>query len=68
MILSAAMLLDWLGAQRGDPRLTRAARRIDAAVTSALATGIATPDLGGEASTTEFATAVATRAAQPADV
>jgi 3-isopropylmalate dehydrogenase len=63
MILSAAMLLDWLGGQRQDRRLTRAARRIDAAVTNALASGIATADLGGQATTGEFARAVVSRVA-----
>jgi 3-isopropylmalate dehydrogenase len=63
MILSAAMLLDWLGGQRQDPRLTRAGRHIDAAVTDTLASGIATPDLGGQASTSEFAEAVVSRVA-----
>lgn len=61
MILSAAMLLDWLGGQRRDPRLTRAGRRIDAAVTATLADGIGTPDLGGQAVTSEFAATVVSR-------
>jgi 3-isopropylmalate dehydrogenase len=63
MILSAAMLLDWLGGQRGDDRLVRAGARIDAAVTSVLASGVATPDLDGRASTSEFAAAVVGRIA-----
>ncbi|RDI94711.1 isocitrate/isopropylmalate dehydrogenase family protein [Meiothermus sp. QL-1] len=51
-ILSAAMMLEHLGE-------TEAARRIEAAVDKALAEGPRTPDLGGQATTLEFAQAVA---------
>src|ERR671933_957673 len=33
LIMSGAMLLEWLGRKRGEERATRAAERIDAAVT-----------------------------------
>jgi 3-isopropylmalate dehydrogenase len=58
MILSSAMLLDWLGAKHDDPRLTDAAARVEQGVAAAVATGTSTPDLGGSASTTEFTAAV----------
>jgi tartrate dehydrogenase/decarboxylase/D-malate dehydrogenase len=53
-ILSAAMMLDWLGEKR-------AAGRINAAVESALASGNLTPDVGGKLTTTEFTNAVIER-------
>ncbi len=52
--LSAAMLLRWLGARNPDPALIRAADHIDRAIEATLAAGVATADLGGLASTTEF--------------
>jgi tartrate dehydrogenase/decarboxylase/D-malate dehydrogenase len=53
-ILSGAMMLDWLGAPKD-------AKRIQAAVESALATGQSTCDLGGKLSTTEAAAAIIDR-------
>ncbi len=52
-VLSAAMMLDWLSAAKGDPRLGRASRLIEAAVVEALRRGVATPDLGGKYKTGE---------------
>ena len=46
-ILSAAMMLDWLG-------LGDAAQRVRESVEKTLASGVGTPDLGGSASTTEM--------------
>jgi 3-isopropylmalate dehydrogenase len=59
MILSTAMLLDWLGARHEDEALTRSARIIEAGVTSTLARGTSTKDMGGSAGCREFAEAVA---------
>ncbi|UUT34571.1 isocitrate/isopropylmalate dehydrogenase family protein [Microbacterium elymi] len=59
MILSAAMLLEWLGARHDDDLLVEAARRIRSAVDDTVAAGTATGDLGGSASTSGFAAAVA---------
>ena len=59
MILSAAMMLEWLGARHDDERLVRAARIIDQAVNDTVEGGVATGDLGGTASTSGFAAAVA---------
>jgi tartrate dehydrogenase/decarboxylase/D-malate dehydrogenase len=53
-ILSAALMLDWLGE-------TAAAGRIQTAVEAALAAGCATADLGGKLTTAEMATAVIDR-------
>jgi 3-isopropylmalate dehydrogenase len=58
MILSGAMLLDWLGAKRDDARITDAAARVERAVAATIAAGTRTRDLGGSATTTEFTEAV----------
>jgi 3-isopropylmalate dehydrogenase len=61
MILSAAMLLAWLGGERKDEALGDASRVIERAVAATLAQGPRTRDLGGTASTAEFTTAVVQR-------
>jgi 3-isopropylmalate dehydrogenase len=58
MILSAGMLLDWLGTRHGDERATAAAVRIEEAVRATVRKGVSTGDLGGSASTDEFTQAV----------
>ncbi|WP_241386302.1 isocitrate/isopropylmalate dehydrogenase family protein [Rhodococcus sp. CH91] len=60
LILSAAMLLDRLGA-RVDSHFTAAARIIEDAVRATIAAGTATADLGGTASTAEFTAGVVAR-------
>jgi 3-isopropylmalate dehydrogenase len=61
-ILSAAMLLAWLGDRRADASLAEAAHRIEDAVAAALAAGEAqTPDLGGSCRTEAAGDAVARR-------
>jgi 3-isopropylmalate dehydrogenase len=58
-ILSAAMMLDWLGTRHACPAARDAAVRIDTAVRAALAGGnLLPPDLGGSATTEEIGTAV----------
>jgi 3-isopropylmalate dehydrogenase len=59
-MLSAAMLLAWI-ADDDDAPVAAAGRAIDAAVEETLGAGIRTPDLGGSATTDEFAEAVASR-------
>ncbi len=55
LILSTAMLLDWLAARHGVPRLAEAARRIEAAVEVALSDKAGrTADLGGTSGTAAF--------------
>jgi 3-isopropylmalate dehydrogenase len=62
LILSAAMLLEWIGARRGDARLAAAAKGIEAAVDSTLQDPqTRTADLGGKLGTQEFAKAVSGR-------
>jgi 3-isopropylmalate dehydrogenase len=61
LILSAAMLLGWLGEHRKMPRLEAASGDIERAVDVALSDPESrTPDLGGAASTELFASKVAT--------
>lgn len=57
-ILSAAMMLDFLGQ-------TAAAKAIEAAVEKALAEGHKTPDLGGDLSTSEMGEAIAEKLCPP---
>ncbi|WP_277834633.1 isocitrate/isopropylmalate dehydrogenase family protein [Speluncibacter jeojiensis] len=64
MILSAAMLLYRLGEFRGDPTLADAARRITRAVRTTTESGVATADLGGLASTSQFTEMVTARVAR----
>jgi 3-isopropylmalate dehydrogenase len=60
-ILSAAMMLDWLGETRNDPAAVAAGRAIEAAVARVLADGrVRTPDLGGTAGTRATGDAVVT--------
>jgi 3-isopropylmalate dehydrogenase len=66
LILSAAMLLDWLAERRGRADLSAAAVAINAAVDQALADPQQrTRDLGGELGTAAFAAAVAKRLQAP---
>jgi 3-isopropylmalate dehydrogenase len=58
-ILSAAMLLDWLAERHADELCRSAAAHIREAVADVLESGPRTKDLGGNASTTDVATAVA---------
>lgn len=59
LILSAAMLLDWLGSRRSDASLRTAATRIEAAVETVLADPARrTRDVGGPLGTSAFASAI----------
>src|SRR5262249_22972659 len=58
MILSAAMMLDWLGDRHGHPGATAAARRIEAAVDAAFAPGLKPCEFGGRDGTAAVAQAV----------
>jgi len=58
-ILSAALLLDWLGRRHQDPALTQAAERIDTAVSRVLSEGKTMPvDQGGVATTSQVGDSV----------
>ncbi len=62
MILSVAMLLQWMGEKRGVPALTHAGDAIEAAVDAVLADPASrTPDLGGKMGTKAFGLAVAAK-------
>jgi 3-isopropylmalate dehydrogenase len=62
LILSAAMLLEWLGARSGNGVLATAAKKIEAAIDSVLKDpATRTADLGGRLGTREFAKAVAAK-------
>jgi len=58
MIVSAAMLLAWLGERHADPVAQGVAVAMERAVDAVLADGIATRDVGGTAGTAEFTDAV----------
>jgi 3-isopropylmalate dehydrogenase len=59
-ILSAAMMLDWLAERRSDDALAAAARRLERAVDSVMATGRVRPyEFGGSDGTHAIASAVA---------
>ncbi len=59
-ILSAAMMLEWLGERHGDDRARAAGRAIEAVVAKALADSTChTADLGGRASTVAVGDAIA---------
>ncbi len=60
-ILSACMMLEWLGRTRDDPHCTRAASGLSDAVYGTVASGAKTRDIGGTLSTLEFAQEVASR-------
>jgi 3-isopropylmalate dehydrogenase len=61
MLLSASMMLDWLGERFGDSSCRAAARSLEFAVVQALTQRITTPDLGGNYTTQQVAEAVAER-------
>jgi 3-isopropylmalate dehydrogenase len=59
MILSAKMMLDWLGEKYDDPECLKASKAIETAVSETLRKGTTVPDLGGTVKTIEMAQAVA---------
>jgi 3-isopropylmalate dehydrogenase len=59
MFLSIKMMLDWLGKTKGNSEFVRASRFLEDAVNSVTASGIKTPDIGGNVSTNQVAQAVA---------
>jgi 3-isopropylmalate dehydrogenase len=64
LVLSAAMMLDWLGLQKHDIKARLASRAIQRAVETCLARGAVTPDLGGRLSTFEMGRAIKTGLAE----
>ncbi|MGH7268233.1 MAG: isocitrate/isopropylmalate family dehydrogenase, partial [Candidatus Rokuibacteriota bacterium] len=58
-VLSAGLMLEWLGRRHGDEDAGAAARRIEGAVAAVLQAGRPlTPDVGGEAGTTAVGDAI----------
>jgi 3-isopropylmalate dehydrogenase len=64
LILSAAMMLDWLGRQKRDGRAKLASQAIQRAVEGCLAAGKVTPDLGGKLGTLEMGRVIKTELSQ----
>jgi 3-isopropylmalate dehydrogenase len=65
IILSTAMLFDWLGARRADPALQRAAVAMRAGVAATMRSGPRTPDIGGSAGTAELTAAIVAAIERP---
>jgi len=61
LVLSAALLLDWHGRTRGQPRFLAAAAAIEAGVAAAVAAGEVTGDVGGRLGTQAAGAALAAR-------
>ena len=61
MILSAAMMLDWLGARGAGQAWADASEELTRAVDAAFAAGLRTPDIGGRDGTAEATRAVIAR-------
>ena len=58
MLLSAAMMLDWLAVRGAGAGWAEAAAELEAAVDAVFAAGLRTPDIGGKAGTAAVARAV----------
>lgn len=61
LVLSAAMMLEWLGHEKKDPDAGEASTRIRTAVENCLSVAEVTPDLGGKLSTLGMGKAIAAR-------
>ncbi len=59
MILSAKMMLEWLGEKYGDPKCNKAGAAIENGVVYALRNGQTVPDCGGNTTTVGMAEAIA---------
>lgn len=59
ILLSAKMMLEWLGDRYGDKNAMMEGKRIEDAIVNALKNGNKTKDIGGRLSTTEFTELVA---------
>ena len=60
-ILSAKMMLDWLGSGHGDQKCFRAAEMLESAVYGAVKDGAGTRDIGGDKTTSGFTREVVSR-------
>lgn len=59
MILSAKMMLEWLGARYNDSSCKAAAQAVERSVVETLSEGVLTPDLGGHVKTDEIGEIIA---------
>ncbi|MEM4971353.1 MAG: isocitrate/isopropylmalate dehydrogenase family protein [Sulfolobales archaeon] len=59
MILSAAMMFEWLGRRKSDKRLIDMSKALERAVEIAIVRGCKTPDIGGDMKTAEVGGCVA---------
>jgi len=59
LVLSAAMMLEWLGKTKNDTGTSEASRVIQRAVEQCLRSGEVTPDLGGQLNTAQMGDAIA---------
>jgi 3-isopropylmalate dehydrogenase len=59
MILSAKMMLEWLGKRYNDATCSKAAEAVETGVTEALRKGLTVPDFGGNLKTVEMGEAIA---------
>ena len=65
IILSAAMLLEWLGSRRSEQKFTYAAKAIEKSLDGLLTSGQRTGDLGGQLGTQAFAKLIAENIREP---
>lgn len=64
MILSTVMLMDWLAERHNDPKLKETGRLVEQGLYQSFEDGVKTKDLGGNASTSDFAEAISERISQ----
>jgi 3-isopropylmalate dehydrogenase len=58
MVMSVAMLLQWLGDKHADAAVAAAATSIEAAVDTVISGGVVTRDMGGSATTASVTEAI----------
>lgn len=61
IMLSTVMLMDWLAEKHNDPKLQEMGKLVEQGLYQSLEEGVKTKDLGGSASTSEFAEAISAR-------
>uniref|UniRef100_UPI000B18C8CC isocitrate/isopropylmalate family dehydrogenase n=1 Tax=Domibacillus robiginosus TaxID=1071054 RepID=UPI000B18C8CC len=61
IMLSTVMLMDWLAERHNDPKLKEMGQLVEQGLYQSLEEGVKTKDLGGNASTSDFAEAISER-------
>ncbi|OXS78694.1 isocitrate/isopropylmalate dehydrogenase family protein [Domibacillus enclensis] len=64
IMLSTVMLMDWLAERHNDPKLKEMGQLVEQGLYQSLESGVKTKDLGGSASTSDFAEAISERISQ----